>query len=70
MIRTLIFAVWLIVVMVTSTVCLEMLSAPNTVENCMGLLAIVAIIGISIKTNCFIKILKLWKKESKSQSEQ
>lgn len=59
MIKTLILALWFLAAAITLSCCLDMVSAANTVENCAGLIILVAAIIISIKTKCFTKILKL-----------
>lgn len=62
MINTFIFAVWLLSAMWLCTLSLDMVSAPNTIENVVGFLLLVLTVIISIKTKCFTKIKKLWKK--------
>lgn len=68
--KALVFTTWLIAAAFMLSVCLDMISAANTVENCVGLLLLVVSVSISIKTKCFIKIISLWKKFSKSESER
>ncbi len=60
--KGLIFVIWFIVAMVTLSVCLDMLSAADTTENIAGLVLLAILIIISLKTKCFIKILKIWEK--------
>lgn len=47
-----------------STVAFEMLSAPSSTENIVGLAIIIAIFACSVKTRCFtnINIKKPWTK--------
>lgn len=70
MAKAIILTLWFITVIILLSVCLDMISAANTVENCVGLLLLVVSVSISIKTKCFIKIISLWKKFSKSESER
>ena len=70
MAKALILTVWFIAATILLSLCLDMISAANTVENCVGLLLLVVSVSISIKTKCFIKIISLWKKFSKSESER
>lgn len=70
MAKALILTVWSIVATILLSVCLDMISAANTIENCVGAFLIVLFVAISVRTKCFIKILTIWKKLSKSQSEQ
>lgn len=66
MAKSLILAVWFLAAAITLSCCLDMVSAANTVENCVGLILLVATVVISVKTKCFTKILKIWRKQSKS----
>lgn len=70
MAKALILTVWFIVATILLSLSLDMISTANTIENCVGVLLIVLLAAISVKTKCFIKILTIWKKLSKSQSEQ
>lgn len=70
MAKILILTVWFIATAILLSACLDMVSAANTIENCIGVLLLVLLAAISVKTKCFIKILTIWKKLSKSQSEQ
>lgn len=45
-------AVWFVIFIVLLTLGLEMISAPNTIENVIGFLILVATVLISIKTKC------------------
>lgn len=70
MAKALILTVWFIVTTTLLSVSLDMISAANTIENCIGVFLLVLLAAISVKTKCFIKILTIWKKLSKLQSEQ
>ena len=70
MAKALILTVWFIAATILLSVCFDMISAANTIENCVGVFLLVLLVAISVKTKCFIKILTIWKKLSKSQSEQ
>lgn len=70
MARALILTVWFLATTILLSLSLDMISAANTIENCVGVFLIVLLAAISVKTKCFIKILTIWKKLSKSQSEQ
>lgn len=70
MAKALTLTVWFIAATILLSLCLDMISAANTVENCIGAFLLVLLAAISVKTKCFIKILTIWKKLSKSQSEQ
>lgn len=69
MAKALILTVWLITTTIMLSLCLDMISAANTIENYVGVFLLVLLAAISVKTKCFIKIIKIWKKLSKSQSE-
>lgn len=62
MAKALILTVWLLTAGWMLSVCLDMISAASTIENCVGIFLLVLTAAISVKTNCFIKFLKLWKK--------
>lgn len=62
MAKALILTIWFITTISGLSVCLDMISAANTVENGMGLFLLALLVIISIKTKCFIKILTIWKK--------
>lgn len=69
MAKALILTVWLITTTIMLSLCLDMISAANTIENYVGVFLLVLLAAISVKTKCFIKIIKIWEKLSKSQSE-
>jgi len=54
-------AVWFVIFIVLLTLGLEMISAPNTIENVIGFFMIVAILYLSIRTKC-LTIIKFNKK--------
>lgn len=54
--------VWLVITMWLTTEALAMVSAPNTVENVVGLALLVTLVAVSIQTKCFTNIKTLWKK--------
>lgn len=62
MAKALILTIWFVSAISGLSVCLDMLSAANTVENSIGLFSLALLVIISIKTKCFIKILTIWKK--------
>lgn len=68
--KALVLVIWLVIFTVVLSVCLDMISAANTIENCAGLIILTVSTLISVKTKCFIKTITLWKKLSKSESEQ
>lgn len=68
MAKALILTVWFIIATLMLSACLDMISAANTIENCVGIFLLVVLATISVKTKCFIKILTIWKKLSKSES--
>ena len=57
-------AVWFIIFIILITLGLEMISAPNTIENVIGFFMVVAILYLSIKTKC-LTIIKLKRKNEK-----
>ena len=57
-------AVWFVIFIVLLTLGLEMISAPNTIENVIGFFMVVAILYLSIKTKC-LTIIKLKRKNEK-----
>ena len=57
-------AVWFVIFIILITLGLEMISAPNTIENMIGFFMIVAILYLSIKTKCLTTI-KLERKHEK-----
>ena len=70
MAKALTLTVWFIAATILLSVSFDMISAANTIENCLGVFLLVLLAAISVKTKCFIKILTIWKKLSKSQSER
>lgn len=58
-------AVWFVIFIVLLTLGLEMISAPNTIENVIGFFMVVAILYLSIRTKCLtiIKFNKKWLKK-------
>lgn len=57
-------AVWFVIFIILLTLGLEMISAPNTIENVIGFFMVVAILYLSIKTKCLTAI-KLKRKHEK-----
>ena len=57
-------AVWFVIFIVLLTLGLEMISAPNTIENVIGFLMVVIVLYLSIKTKCLTTI-KLERKHEK-----
>ena len=57
-------AVWFVIFIALLTLGLEMISAPNTIENVIGFFMVVAILYLSIKTKCLTTI-KLERKHEK-----
>lgn len=57
-------AVWFVIFIVLLTLGLEMISAPNTIENVIGFFMVVAISYLSVKTKCLTAI-KLKRKHEK-----
>ena len=57
-------AIWYVIFIILITLGLEMISAPNTIENVIGFFMIVAILYLSIKTKCLTTI-KLERKHEK-----
>lgn len=45
-------AVWFVIFIVLLTLGLEMISAPNTIENVIGFFMVVAILYLSVRTKC------------------
>ena len=46
------FAVWFVIFIILITLGLEMISAPNTIENVIGFFMVVATLYLSAKTKC------------------
>lgn len=57
-------AVWFVIFIVLLTLGLEMISAPDTIENVIGFFMVVAILYLSIITKCLTAI-KLERKHEK-----
>lgn len=57
-------AVWFVIFIILITLGLEMISAPNTIENVIGFFMIVTVLYLSIKTKCLTAI-KLERKHEK-----
>ena len=54
-------AIWYVIFIILINLGLEMISAPNTIENMIGFFMIVAILYLSIRTKC-LTIIKFNKK--------
>lgn len=54
-------AVWSVIFIVLLTLGLEMISAPNTIENVIGFFMVVTVLYLSIRTKC-LTIIKFNKK--------
>lgn len=57
-------AVWSVIFIVLLTLGLEMISAPNTIENVIGFFMVVTILYLSVRTKCLTAI-KLERKHEK-----
>ena len=57
-------AVWFVIFIILITLGLEMISAPNTIENVIGFFIVVATLYLSIRTKCLTTI-KLERKHEK-----
>lgn len=57
-------AVWFVIFIILITLGLEMISAPNTIENVIGFFMIVTVLYLSIKTKC-LTVIKLERKHEK-----
>lgn len=57
-------AVWFVIFIVLLTLGLEMISAPNTIENMIGFFMVVVILYLSARTKCLTAI-KLERKHEK-----
>ena len=57
-------AIWYVIFIILINLGLEMISAPNTIENVIGFFMIVATLYLSIKTKCLTTI-KLERKHEK-----
>ena len=45
-------AVWFVIFIVLLTLGLEMISAPNTIENVIGFFMVVTVLYLSVRTKC------------------
>ena len=57
-------AIWFVIFIILINSGLEMISAPNTIENMIGFFMIVTVLYLSIKTKCLTAI-KLERKHEK-----
>ena len=57
-------AIWYVIFIILINLGLEMISAPNTIENVIGFLMVVIVLYLSIKTKCLTTI-KLERKHEK-----
>ena len=57
-------AVWFVIFIILITLGLEMISAPNTIENVIGFFMVVAALYLSVRTKCLTAI-KLERKHEK-----
>lgn len=57
-------AIWFVIFIILINLGLEMISAPNTIENVIGFFMIVATLYLSIRTKCLTAI-KLERKHEK-----
>ena len=57
-------AVWFVIFIVLLTLGLEMISAPNTIENVIGFFMVAEILYLSVRTKCLTAI-KLERKHEK-----
>ena len=62
--KGLILVVWFVVFMALLTGSLSLISAPNTIENLLGVVVLAGTVAFSIKTKCFTTI-KLEEKHEK-----
>ncbi len=57
-------AIWFVIFIILLTLGLEMISAPNTIENVTGFFMVVTILYLSVRTKCLTAI-KLERKHEK-----
>ena len=57
-------AIWFVIFIILITLGLEMISAPNTIENVIGFFMVVTVLYLSIRTKCLTTI-KLERKHEK-----
>lgn len=62
--KSLILVVWLVVFMALLAGSLSLVSAPNTIENLLGVVVLTGTVALSIKTKCLTEI-KLKRKHEK-----
>lgn len=62
--KGLILVVWFVVFMALLTGSLSLISAPNTIENLLGVAVLAGTVALSIKTKCLTEI-KLKRKHEK-----
>ena len=62
--KGLILVVWFVVFMALLTGSLSLISAPNTIENLLGVAVLACTVALSIKTKCLTEI-KLKRKHEK-----
>lgn len=55
--KIIILVVWFIVFMGVSTCSLNMISAPNTIENLLGVAILVIVAYLSFKTECLTNLI-------------
>lgn len=55
--KGLILVVWLVVFMALMTGSLSLISAPNTIENLLGVVVLAGTIALSIKTKCLTNLI-------------
>lgn len=58
---------WMLISFSLFTLAFEMISAPNTMENVIGSLIVIALAFLSLKTNCFTSIYIKKKKDNEKK---
>lgn len=66
--KIIILVVWFVMFMGVSTWSLSMISAPNTVENLLGVAILIVVAYLSFKTECLTRIK--FKKDDRGESEE
>lgn len=61
------FFIWLLFVMATTTWGFDLINLPSAIANCIGFVLILAVLYISLKTECFTTI-KLSKNKKTNDS--
>ena len=61
--KGLILVVWFIVFMALLTGSLSLISAPNTIENLLGVVVLAGTVALSIKTKCLTNLITKKKHE-------